>query len=169
MLSIIPSTFPTFARSSTFGELVRDVDRLFDAMTSRAPMSSRPWPGMNVWRDGDNIVAEAEIPGFTMDDIEVFATEDVLTIRGQRHSSTPEHATPLRLERCVNSFERSLRLPVEIDPDHVQATLVNGVLRVTLPVCEAARPRRVKIQALNPTEAHDVLPASSEQEVAATK
>jgi len=170
MLSIFPNTIPGLSRNSVFGQIARDMDRLFESVATR-PMvdsASRTWPGMNVWRDGDDIVAEAEIPGFRMEDIEVLATEHMLTIRGQRRSSTPENATALRIERSVSRFERSLHLPVEIDPDRVRATLADGVLRVTLPVAEAARPRRVQIQSLASTPAREALPTSPVSQAEAT-
>jgi len=121
---------------------------------SPSPAPSRiadRWPGLNVWRDGERIVAEAEIPGFRMEDVELFATDDTLTLRGRRPSRVPQttdgsRAIPLRVERSVQSFERSLRLPVPIDPEHVEATLVDGVLRVTMPLAQSARPRRVEIR-----------------------
>lgn len=173
MRTIIPSTFPGFTAGATFDQLARDMDRLFDAMATRPSLmtnaaSSRVWPSMNVWRDADNIFAEAEIPGFRMEDIEVLATEQTLTLRGRRELSTPDNATPMRLERSVSEFERTLRLPVEIDPDHVQASLTNGVLRVSMPIAEAARPKRVQIQTLEATPGREALTAAAPEPQEAT-
>jgi len=174
MLSIFPNTIPSIGRDSMIGQIARDLsqdwDRLFDtaAPAQMASASSRGWPGMNMWRAGDNIVAEAEIPGFRMEDIEVLANEHTLTLRGQRQNSAPDNATALRLERSVSRFERSLRLPLEINPDQVRATLANGVLRVTLPIAEAARPKRIQIQALGSHPTREALPASPETPAEAT-
>ncbi len=166
MLKTIPNSMTRFGMNDSFGSLFRDMDRLFDMTT--APKSSllgsasrAKWPGLNVWRDDDQMVAEAEIPGFRMEDIEVLAGEDSVTIRGHRSESTPEGATPLRIERSVSSFERSFRTPVQIDPDAVEATLENGVLRVMLPIAESARPRRVQIKALTSGPEREALPSAA--------
>ncbi|MGP1346220.1 MAG: Hsp20/alpha crystallin family protein [Phycisphaerales bacterium] len=132
--------------------VAREFDRameqaLVGGVQRRAGGAATAWPGVNAWRDGDEIVAEAEIPGFRLEDIEVLATEDALTLRGRRELRGPEGGTALRLERSVREFDRTLRLPIQIDPDGVRASLVNGVLRVSMPVARAARPRRIAIEA----------------------
>ena len=139
-------------RTAPIGSLAREMDRLFDGATR-----THVWPALNVWRDRDDLVVEAEIPGFRL--LEVLATEDTLTLRGERTVGRPQNATALRLERSVNRFERSLRLPVEIDADRVTASLDDGVLRITLPVAEAARPRRVTVTSIG-SGARAELPAS---------
>ncbi len=159
---MLSSLFPYAARTPGFETLTREMDRLLQAA---APMqrdwpgaAASRWPGLNVWRDGDAIVAEAELPGFKMEDIEVLAAESTLTLRGRRSLSAPEGAAALRVERRVTSFERSLELPISIRPDAVEATLVNGVLRVTMPVTEAVKPRRVEVKAIAPEPAQAALP-----------
>ncbi len=127
------------------------------------PSSSSPavgWPGLNLWRDGDNIVAEGEVPGFRHEDLEILATEDTLTIRGQRAKSVPENANALRVERSVRRFERSVQLPIQINAETVQATLADGVLRLTMPVVEAARPRRIPLKAIQPAQSQPALTGS---------
>jgi len=124
--------------------LTRQMDRLF-----QAPAQSAPQPGVNIWRTGDSVVAEAEIPGFKLDDVEVTATDDTVTIRGRR-APAPENAAAIRVERLITSFERSFQLPMQINAEAVEATLTDGVLRVTLPIAEAARPRRVAVKAIGP-------------------
>jgi len=147
MLTLFPNTAAALGRNTAFGRLARDMDRIFESALSPSESNARQaWPGLNVWRENDQLVAEAEIPGFRMEDIELYATEDTLTLRGRRDVREPEGAEAIRVERSVNSFERSLRLPVEINPDSVEATLVNGVLRVNLPLAEASLPKRVHIQ-----------------------
>lgn len=142
---------PISARPVSLGQLAHDVDRLFE-MTNRmgsvfgeSPRAA--WPGLNAWQDGSDFFVEAEIPGFSIDDIQVDISEDTISIRGQREQHTPEGATTLRRERSVSRFERSLRLPAPIDADGVDASLTNGVLQVRLPIAQAARPRRVQIKA----------------------
>jgi len=129
------------------GSLPSEMDRLFNMVGGSAAGEPRggAWPGLNVWRSTEDLVVETEIPGFRREDIEVLATEDTLTIRGRREPTAPEGATALRIERSVNRFERSVRLPVVVDPNGVTATVTDGVLRVALPIGEAARPRRIEV------------------------
>jgi HSP20 family protein len=164
MLTTMTDSF----RMPAFGWLSREMDRLFDAAGLQDPSAlagrSVRWPGLNIWREGDTIVAEAEIPGYRPEDIEVTATEDTLTIRGQRQTAMPEQVTPLRTERSVSRFERSVRLPVEVEADGIEATLADGVLRVTMPVAEAARPRRVQVRQFASGPSREALPAGTEAE-----
>ena len=160
-------TLPSTIRNSTFDQLSREVDRMFEAasglMGSRPSQGAGAWPSLNLWREQDALFAEAEIPGFRMEDIEVLATERALLIRGQRSTNKPENATPIRLERTTNRFERTLRMPVEIDSDAVEATLTNGVLRIRMPLGETARPRRVEIKAIGSGPAKGALPAGASE------
>lgn len=162
----------TILRNSVFDDLSHDMDRLFGAVNGPArPALAAPgtgihaaWPGMNVWRDGERIVAEAEIPGYRIDDIEVMVSSDGLTIRGQRESTAhSDRATPLRVERSINRFERSLTLPVEVDADGVTASLSDGVLRVEMPVAATARSRRVQVRALGSGQTRSALPSGTER------
>ena len=152
-----------------FGGLIREMDELLEAQSFAPFASSRQagWPGVNLWRDGDQLIAEAEIPGFREDDVEVMAVENSLTIRGRRTDAGPQGATPMRVERSLSEFERWLRLPVEVDADAVEATLEHGVLRVTLPIAESARPRRVRVKALEGRPTREALPAGNADSTAA--
>lgn len=159
---MLSSLFPYAVRTRGFETLTREMDRLLQATAPTQggwpDAAASRWPGLNVWRDGDAIVAEAEVPGFKMEDIEVLAAEDTLTLRGRRSLNAPENAAALHVERRVTSFERSLELPIPIRTDAVEATLVNGVLRVAMPVAEAVKPRRVEVKAIAPEPARAALP-----------
>ncbi|MHC5008323.1 MAG: Hsp20/alpha crystallin family protein [Planctomycetota bacterium] len=135
--------------------LAREMDRLFDSMVSTQPFgfvprSRGPWisPAINLWEHDDHLHAEAELPGFKMDDVEVLVTDDQLTLRGARHVPVPEEGRPLRRERAIVSFERTIDLPVSIDTERVEAKLTHGVLLITLPKAEASRPRKISVRAL---------------------
>ena len=146
--------------------LSQDLNRLVDAAVPSmfGPVSSatigRVHPALNVWRDKENIYAEAELPGFRLDDIEIYATEDTLTLRGSRANAEPQGGNAVRIERSATRFERSIRLPVPINSDGTTATFENGVLRITLPVAEQARARRV---AVTPRQGQQSLPGESAQ------
>lgn len=143
---MLNTLFPTPIRTSSLARLSQEMDRLFKTAIAQIEPSPTNWPGVNIWRQGDNIVVETEIPGFAPKDVEILASHDSLTIRGEHGFQAPENATPLHIEREVTRFERVFGLPTPIDADKVQAELVNGVLRVTLPVAETARARRIQIK-----------------------
>jgi len=101
---------------------------------------------MNVWEDEGHYVIEADVPGFRMTDIEVSVLGDEVTIKGARTGATPENATLLRRERRDGEFERTFTLPKALASDKVEATLNDGVLRVTLPLTPEAQPRRIEVK-----------------------
>jgi HSP20 family protein len=148
---MLTTLFPT--QFNAFDQLSRQMDRLWDTVMTQVPAAgagSGVWPAVNVWRDDRHVFAEAELPGFSMDAVEVLATEDSLTIRGRRNASVPENATPIRTERTATQFERTIHLPVEIDADSVQASLSHGVLTITMPIAPEARPRQIPVKSAQP-------------------
>jgi HSP20 family protein len=104
------------------------------------------WPALNAWEADEELVVEAELPGFRMQDIEVLAGDGTLTVKGRREQAMPEGATALRLERAPISFERTIGLPFEIDAAGTAATLRDGVLRITMPKAPSARIRRIEVK-----------------------
>ena len=103
------------------------------------------YPGINLWEDGDAAYIEAEMPGLSMEDIEVLVTGNEVTISGERKIAEPEGALFHRRERASGRFSRVLTLPWDIDAEKVQATLRDGVLTVTLPKRESCKPRKVQV------------------------
>lgn len=129
-------------------DVLREVDRMFANLPGALGELARPaFPAVNLWETGDTLHAEAELPGFKFEDIEVFVEGHDLTIKGRRELAVDEQATLLRRERVSGSFTRKLTLPVEIDGQNVTATLRDGILRVTLPKAPAARARKIEVQA----------------------
>jgi HSP20 family protein len=105
------------------------------------------YPAANVWEDGDNAYVEAELPGMSMDSIEVDVIGNEVTIRGERKIEEPPNGTYRRRERPAGCFSRTTTLPWEIDAEHVEAKLHDGVLTIRLPKSPAAKPRKIKVQA----------------------
>jgi len=132
-------------------ELQREMNRLFDGYGPRlgAGLWARPaaFPALNVWEAGDQVHAEAEIPGVSRDDIEVYAVGNELTIKGTRKPRESEDLSYHRRERGTGEFTRVVTLPVEVDADKVRASLKDGVLTVTLPKAQEARPRKITVKA----------------------
>jgi len=134
-----------------FDELRREMNRLFESASNRFEPSwfsaGRTFPALNVWEDGDNFFAEAEVPGLTMDDLDLQVMGRELTIKGERNRGDGESVTFHRQERGTGSFVRTLTLPAEVDVDKVNAKLHDGVLLLTLPKAAAAKARKIKIKA----------------------
>jgi len=130
--------------------LQNDVNRLFESMFDDAsPAAVRPyaagWPALNTWEDGEAAYVEAELPGLTMDDVEVYVLGREVTIGGERKIEQPGGASWHRRERSSGRFSRVLTLPWDVDADKVEAKLHDGVLTVRLPKAETARPKKVKV------------------------
>lgn len=104
-------------------------------------------PALNLWEDEGRFYAEAELPGFSIEDLELSVVGNVLTIKGARGGQDPKEGVWLRRERFAGPFSRTIEFSSPIDPDKVEASLKNGVLLVTLPKAETARPRKIEIKA----------------------
>ncbi len=102
-------------------------------------------PAINVLAGEDALTIEADVPGIALEDIEIVLNGDEITIRGSREHSVAEGTSVLRRERTVGAFERTFTLGAEIDTEHASASLDRGVLTITLPKSQAARPRRLSI------------------------
>lgn len=105
------------------------------------------FPALNVWEQGDDVFAEAELPGINSEDVDISVVGSDLTIRGKRGHELPQGSTYHRRERGEGEFTRVLRLPIEVDADRVEATLKNGVLLIKLPKAESAKPRKINVTA----------------------
>jgi len=140
--------FP-LTRPSTFR---RDLDQLFKqfhgGLGDLWPLDESAVPALNIWDDGENIRAEAEVPGFKLDQLDVSVLGKQLTIKGRREFEAEEGATFHRRERSNGEFSRSLTLPVEVDAEKVTATLKDGVLTIVLPKSQAALVRRIEVKSV---------------------
>jgi HSP20 family protein len=127
------------------------MNELFGRYGTGAPS----WPGLaysypplNLWEDGDHVYVEAELPGMQLDGLEIYVSQgDQLTIQGERKPLEAEKGVWHRQERGFGKFSRVITLPVPVDADKVEARFENGVLLVTLPKSEMARPRRITVKA----------------------
>ena len=125
-------------------KLSRDMNRWFSGTLGMA----QAFPSLNAYTNAEQAVVVAEVPGVDPSTLGVTVNGDVLTIEGERKADEAlEGATAHRRERGVGRFTRSVRLPYEVESDHVQAKLENGLLRITLPRKESSKPRRIQIGA----------------------
>ena len=103
-------------------------------------------PPLNVWEEGDTLKVDVEIPGVKLEDVEVSFDKGELTIKGEKKVAIQESATLHRRERLAGTFTRTMTVPWEIKADQVSADLKDGILTVTLPKAEAAKPRKVSVK-----------------------
>jgi HSP20 family protein len=103
-----------------------------------------PFPPINVFQQGDDILAIIELPGIEKDALQVEAKENTIRISGRKTIDYPEGSVHRR-ERVSGEFDRTLTLPVQLDPDRIEAEYRDGVLALFLPRAERDKPRTIKI------------------------
>jgi HSP20 family protein len=130
------------ASLSPFFTLRREMDRLFDDAVRGFGMSgfsaSFNWPNVDIVDRDKDVRVTAELPGLEEKDVELHVEDNVLTIRGEKHTEVDDSERRYS-ERSYGRFERRIALPAEIDEDRANATFRNGVLTVTLPKTQSAR------------------------------
>jgi HSP20 family protein len=125
-----------------------EMDRLltgFLGALPEPPWAGRGQPAMNVWEERDALRAELEVPGVKNADIELSVVGNELSLRVERPDEAARGQTHHRRERPTGAFARVVRLPVEVDAERVEAQLRDGVLTITLPKAESAKPRKIEV------------------------
>ncbi len=102
-------------------------------------------PALDLYQNNDNVVAHVELPGMRKEDIEISLHDGMLTICGERKSETGADDKATRTERFSGKFRRSITLPTRVDANKVNATYKDGVLTVTLPKAEEAKPKQIQV------------------------
>jgi HSP20 family protein len=125
--------------------------RLFEDAFSRMltePQTNRPWaPAVDIYETENELVLKADLPDVELKDIDVRVENQTLTIAGERKFEQQESGKGYhRIERNYGTFVRSFSVPNTFDTEHIAADFKNGVLSVTLPKKEAAKPRQVKVE-----------------------
>jgi HSP20 family protein len=141
------ASWPSFDR---WANLRDEMNRLFDLPTTgnlarQAQLFSGWTPALDLYQTDDNLVAVVEIPGMKKEDIDISLHDGMLTIAGERTSVTGDGETAGRSERFSGKFRRSVSLPTQVDAAKVSATYKDGILTVTLPKAEEAKPKKVEI------------------------
>lgn len=124
----------------------REMDRLLEGLTSQAPRSAGVFPLVNLTESKDNFYLRAELPGISSSELDIQATANSVSISGERNIPAETEARYHRRERESGRFSRVVSLPREINPDHVEAGLADGVLTVTLPKADIAKPRQISVK-----------------------
>lgn len=121
----------------------RELDRLSQQLLGGAVRPSVM--AMDAYRKGDQFVVHFDLPGVDPASIDLTIEKNVLTVKAERPAPAPEGVESLVAERPVGTFTRQLFLGDTLDADRIEADYTDGVLAVTIPVHEAAKPRKVEI------------------------
>lgn len=141
---------PTFESPfADFEQLRQQMLRLFDAMGGNTFGEERSsvFPPMNITQDNENYYVRAEVPGIEAKDLDVSALGRKLTITGKREIPKEKGKVSYhRKERAGGEFSRTVTLPTDIDTSKVNAEYKAGILEVTLPKSETAKPRQILVK-----------------------
>jgi HSP20 family protein len=121
---------------------LREFDRIFDQAWSQTRQASVP---MDAYRHGDNFVVHLDLPGVHANSIDLTVERNALTITAERHWQPVEGDQVIASERRQGAFSRQLFLGDGLDTDRIHATYENGVLTVTVPIADQAKPRRIEV------------------------
>lgn len=139
--------WPNVGRLSSLRD---ELDRLFESpwaeLTRGSQLLSGWTPALDVYEDKDNFVVQAELPGMKREDIEVTLHDGALSISGERKTEKKyEEAEAFRTERFFGKFQRTVTLPAPVAADKVKAQYKDGVLTITLPKTEEAKPKQIDV------------------------
>jgi HSP20 family protein len=134
---------------------LRRVDSVLDEAFSSWPFQSghngsltSSWlPACDVFEDKEAVKIVLEIPGVRPEDVKISLENDLLTIRGEKRQQAEEKSERVhRYERSYGNFQRTFSPPTTVDPEKVAATCEHGILTVTIPKAERARPREIPVK-----------------------
>ncbi len=140
---------PFKREKSDLARLHRDMDDLFGSFFGGWPtLSERAvWPALDISEDENAITVKAEVPGCKAEDIDISVQGNTLSISGEKkHEQEKKEKGYYYAERSFGSFRRDLTLSTDVDPSKVEAACKDGVLTLTLPKSEKAKPLKVKVK-----------------------
>jgi len=134
-----------------FESLQDEINRLFEGIRTPEPrgLFDRAFsPAVDVVEHGDSFEVLCDVPGVELKDVEASISGNVLTIKGERkESGLSENGNLYRTDRRAGKFQRTLQLPLPVNPGQVEAFLKDGVLRIVLPKQEELKPRQITVKA----------------------
>jgi len=141
------SIWPGFGRLTNLRE---EIDRLFEVPLAELTRSSQllsGWtPAFDVYEDKDNVYVRAELPGMRKEDIDLSLHNGTLSISGERKGEEKFKDTEVyREERFFGRFQRTITLPTPVAADKIKAQYKDGILSVTLPKSEEAKPKHIEV------------------------
>lgn len=144
----------------------RDFDRLANEMFNNVGAASTMAMPMDLYRSGDHFVLHCDLAGVDPESVDINVDGRVLTIRAARTARTDTDVHWLRRERATGTFERRLSMGDGLDLDNITATWQQGVLTLTIPVAERAKPRRIQIAGKDEAPKDQVLEGSANETTA---
>jgi HSP20 family protein len=152
-MSIIRYESPATSSRSGFDRwtnLRDELDSLFElpfwsSFQRQAQLFSGWSPALDIYQNTDNVIARVELPGMRKEDIEISLHDGMLTISGERKADSGESDKAERTERYIGKFRRSVSLPTLVDASKVTANYRDGILTVTLPKAEEAKPKQIQV------------------------
>ena len=139
-MALFPDPFEALVRLQQTMDSLRSSEWL-----NTGPSAAGGFPPVNAFRKGDDYILIAELPGVARDSVDIQVKGNTIRVSGRKMPHYPEKASLHRRERTFGQFDRSLTLPIDIDPDKVQATYSDGVMAVLLPRAEHDKPRRITL------------------------
>jgi HSP20 family protein len=137
-------------RTDPFRELDRLTQQVFGTAARPTAMP------MDAYRQGDNFYIHLDLPGISAESIELTVEQNVLTVRAERVPAQVDGAQMIVAERSYGTFSRQVFLGETLDPDNIGADYAAGVLTLTIPVREAAKPRNIQV---NSSDQHQAVTA----------
>ena len=130
-------------------ERLRDeMDKMFRGLGAEGPWVPRAtvYPALNISEDEENIYLRAEVPGMKAEELDISIEGETLTIKGERKDYSPDQKHSYhRREIETGRFSRAITLPTRIDADRVEARYQNGIMSITLPKAEEAKPKKITV------------------------
>jgi len=126
-----------------------EMNRMFDSLMSpTAPRAAETWfPAVDVRETEGEYIVRAELPGLTREDVKINLINNTLILRGEKKQENEEKKGSWHhVERSYGSFERTFTLPTTVTSDTIKAKFHNGVLEITVPKAEEAKPREINIE-----------------------
>ncbi len=114
----------------------------------RVPMEEAGWsPPIEMYEKPDKFIVRAELPGMKKEDLDISLIGDTLTISGEKKPEAEiKDEEYLRCELCYGKFSRAVNLPSAVEASKVEATYENGILIITLPKAEEAKPKKIELK-----------------------
>jgi HSP20 family protein len=140
-------TLSTLDPFEQLSQLREEVNRLFESPFGGLTQAFNTWaPAVDLYEDKDNVIVKAELPGMKKEDIDVSLREGMLTISGERKFEREEgKGETYRSERFFGRFQRSVVLPTAVNDAKVNAAYKDGILTITLPKSEEAKPKQIEV------------------------
>lgn len=138
-------------RTPGLGRLRTDLDslfnRFFEDWGETTPAMGTYWPAVDVSEREDDLLVRAELPGMTADNIDIEVQGHSLVLRGEKKEEAEDKGERYHyVERRSGAFQRMIQLPNEVDAEKIDASYKDGVLTITLPKSEAAKPKRIAVK-----------------------